>query len=494
MNNRKSFLIKAVEYLAIVATTLYPCFFMYFKNVEEGYFYEIFSASARFLGGGIVICIVALFLLKNRSKSILFANIAMLLFMNFNILLKPIKAIIPQMRKAYFLIILMIVLLGIFIIIKRSVVEFFHINLIMVITFSALIFVNFLGALPQILEREEIIFDNNDIANMEFTKDKPNVYYLFFDEYPGFESVKRYYDYDNAEFEKFLLDTGFNISYQSMNTESIWTSTILPNLLNLSYVASDEQASRDNLAKTESAAMYQLFWKNGYEVNLINHTSQLKETDCNVLNTGQKKETLSTYIIANSIFEEIDSAIDWVIEKATAKNRHYGLELLKIFECLKDCVNHLDKDSPTLTVSYICSPHTYFVLDANGNLLPLEKDTDWKDKSVFLGQMEYTTKCIQETVQNILTKDPDALIIIQSDHGVRYPHWMVENYGEEPYDALEETKYMQNIINCVYYKGQKIEIEGLTGINTIRKVFNEVLGTQMEMLEAPTGYKPTTSK
>ena len=38
---------------------------------------------------------------------------------------------------------------------------------------------------------------------------------------------------------------------------------------------------------------------------------------------------------------------------------------------------------------------------------------------------------------------------------------------------------MQNVLNCVYYKGQTFDIEGETGINTMRMVFNQVLGTEL---------------
>ena len=62
-----------------------------------------------------------------------------------------------------------------------------------------------------------------------------------------------YYDYDNQEFSDFLTQRGFNISYGSHNTESIWTSTIVPNILNLSYVASDDITHIDNMARSENA-------------------------------------------------------------------------------------------------------------------------------------------------------------------------------------------------------------------------------------------------
>ena len=38
-------------------------------------------------------------------------------------------------------------------------------------------------------------------------------------------------------------------------------------------------------------------------------------------------------------------------------------------------------------------------------------------------------------------------------------------------------------MNCVYYRGEELPIQGLTGINTIRTVLNHVFGTDYEMIE-----------
>lgn len=92
---------------------------------------------------------------------------------------------------------------------------------------------------------------------------------------------------------------------------------------------------------------------------------------------------------------------------------------------------------------------------------------------------------------NIKMNDPEALIIIQSDHGGRYPHQLAEEY-EVDYNAAEETIYMQNILNCVYYQEEKVDIEGLSGINTLRYTFNVILGTELELLDNPSGYRAWT--
>ena len=36
---------------------------------------------------------------------------------------------------------------------------------------------------------------------------------------------------------------------------------------------------------------------------------------------------------------------------------------------------------------------------------------------------------MERIVEDIQKNDPDAFIILMSDHGARYPHWQVDHYG-----------------------------------------------------------------
>ena len=47
---------------------------------------------------------------------------------------------------------------------------------------------------------------------------------------------------------------------------------------------------------------------------------------------------------------------------------------------------------------------------------------------------------------------------------------------------------MQNILNCVYYQGKEMDIEGKSGINTLRIVLNEIFMTNYEILDNPEKY------
>ena len=83
--------------------------------------------------------------------------------------------------------------------------------------------------------------------------------------------------------------------------------------------------------------------------------------------------------------------------------------------------------------------------------------------------------------------DPDAIIILQADHGARLGYHLKELY-DTPYDPETETIHQQNILNCVYWGGKELDISGLSGINTLRTILNAAYGTDYEMLPQPTGF------
>lgn len=489
---KKRYISWAVSMIAIV---FYPSVFMYFQNMSEGHFVEVLPSVGKNLILAAVLLIMFLILLRDIGKAVLTSEIALLIFMNFNTILNAVKKLIPGMRKAYFFAIVAVVLVFVLGFVKKKIKETENLCTIIGIVFVVLIIFNVVTAIPKIVEnntKSVIAEQGNDITEKVFSGDKPNVYFYLFDEYAGFENIERYYDYDNQEFEEFLVDRGFNISYGSHNTESIWTSTIVPNILNLSYVASDDIYSIDNMARSENAYLYQLFANNGYQINMVNHLNTFSDTNCNVLNYKQKKENLSTYVLNNGIWSEIDSFISWAQQKLSGKSNDYYSNLSDVLTIMEHITDYMSDDQPTFTFAYAECPHEYFTFDEEGNRIAKEDETNWKDKSVYLNQYKYITKCIEKIVENIQKNDPDAIIVLMSDHGARYPHWQVDHYGSEAYDASVETVYMQNILNCVYYKGERLDIEGMTSINTWRTILNTYFGTDYEMLQAPEGFKAST--
>lgn len=87
---------------------------------------------------------------------------------------------------------------------------------------------------------------------------------MIFDEYGGSENLKHFYGFDNEEFLTALEERGFSVSRTSKNTESPWTVTLVPNMLNMDYVTSDAVPINSRKEWMEEPALYRLFWENGY--------------------------------------------------------------------------------------------------------------------------------------------------------------------------------------------------------------------------------------
>lgn len=143
---------------------------------------------------------------------------------------------------------------------------------------------------------------------------------------------------------------------------------------------------------------------------------------------------------------------------------------------------------PTLTVGYIQCPHSPTMVGPHGEELPFSTGWNWRDHSLYLGQVEFINDYILKLVDTIRERDPEAVIFLQSDHGNRFAIHMMQIGEWTEYDPYVENPYMQNILNCVYYKGQSFPIEGETGINTMRMVFREVLGADLPPIEPVQDY------
>ena len=89
------------------------------------------------------------------------------------------------MRKAYFFVIVAVILTIVFSVVKRKINEPENICTILGIVFFVLIVFNLISSIPQILtnnNKTAVSQEENDIAEKRFTGDKPNVYFFLFDE------------------------------------------------------------------------------------------------------------------------------------------------------------------------------------------------------------------------------------------------------------------------------------------------------------------------
>ena len=480
---------KVISVLSVILTCAYPCTFIYFQNVGEGSFHETIFPFCIFIGVAAGILGIGYWFLKKIEKAALFTCLFMLMFMNFNMVNAALLKISSIFQGLYMLIFYLAVYLIFFVYLRKSKWDASVFCAVIASIFGLLIILNGIMAIPDIVKK--ISFQKNISSEWNETyvhqETYDNIYYFVFDEYGGPLSLEHYYEFENEEFTEFLEDSGFTISKTSYNRESINTVDTLPNVLNLDYVTEIDGASEYNMNYTENPALYQILKNVGYQINLVNHRDALREEGVRVISKfdgNDRMDTITDYILNQSLIYNL--SIRLAPERSSISI--YAEALLSALNDMKYAWQEVG-EQPTLTVCYLQCPHVGFVFDKDGSRIAEEDCLDWEDKSIYIDQVLFLNKWIKETVQAIQVNDPNAIIIMQSDHGVRYAKHCMYLYEEQEYDAELESDYMENILNCVYWgKRKAVDIEGMSGINTWRTVLNVVLGSNYKMLPEPEGY------
>ena len=126
------------------------------------------------------------------------------------------------------------------------------------------------------------------------------------------------------------------------------------------------------------------------------------------------------------------------------------------------------------TFAHVLLPHTPFIFKEDGSINDTAQYYQ-RENGPYLSQLKYTAKKISEIVHEIVANDPNAVILIQSDHGsrIKLQKFSLLN-GEEP--TKEEYKMMTSIMNILYYKGERIDIEGQSGYQTLNETVQKLFG------------------
>ena len=484
---RRKNLLPAV--LAVVLTCLYPCVFLFSQNAGEANAVDMLPFFGLFLVTAAAGLLVLGLVFRNLGRAAFVTCLGMLAVINFSMVTGAIKGKLPWFQDKFFLLLVGLLMIALVVLLLKKKPDMTAGCVIIALTFGALTVISVINAVPKLVAAAHYAEQPEDAppARTPFAGEKRNVYYLLFDEYGGDENLETYFGFDNSAFYEALEQRGFSVSHSSYNTESCWTDTLVPNLLNLDYVADDSMPEKVRRTYLEDPLLARMFTENGYRVNLINHRAFLRLQGARELTQGQTEDNISEYLFNNSIYCKLPVVKDriklWMFEDY---RDHYQGPLENALAALLVCPE--ETEGPTLTVSYIQCPHAPFIYNADGSVRNLDTAWYWKDESLYPGQLQYLNTVILEAIDHIQEQDPDAVILLLSDHGARVPLHMVEQFGGPRFDAEQETPVMQSTLCCVYVPGQQVDIEGDTCINATRKVLDAAFGTDLGTIAPKTGY------
>ena len=453
----------------------YPCLFQYAHNIQDAVWLDALLFFGIFLATGAVIFLAALAILRSLGRAALLCDLSMLVVMNFGLLDSTLKAHFSWARALLLGGFFGLVLLGVLLLLLKKKWDCRVPCLLLCLMFGGMSLASLCSTLPYWISRAQKSEPTLGAPTAASDGPRPNVYYFLYDEYGGPDNLGFYYDYDNTPFYDALENLGFVHSDSSYNMESTSTAEIVPNLFALQYIDAYGFQSGDG----EMPALYQIFRDMGYKIQLINHNSFLDTDGTEVLSQAQYAESICKYLFQNSIFSIHPLNTPFLRLPQLQYTYAYRTMLMEVFEDT-EAAWETAQEGPTLTLGYIQCPHIGFVVDREGNYLPGYAWSDWGDPQYYLGQLEYTNRRILSAVQAIREKDPEAVILLQSDHGARLSKHRQELYNIPCRE--EELVHEHNILNALCLPGQQVSIEGLSGINTLRTLLNTVYGTDYEML------------
>lgn len=290
--------------------------------------------------------------------------------------------------------------------------------------------------------------------------DMPNVYWLHFDGMLGFSSMEKYFGNAQTEFEQALGERGVIVNRDAAFAAGHHTSSCVPALLCpdfYDYQYSLWQASASKGAGDTFEAFYNRNNDSVMHLQQINAElfAAFKRADYRLINlvdfdlnqhitlTGDVQYHSSDNQLIQVSLEESSQALRFVSEMTTLyQNKNFCSMFLQPVSLLIDVdgaaeESYLQKNVMTLTDDLINTPtiqtlayaineetepficfvpflqaHDPFNHDENGYRIATN------DIMNYPAQHKYTTKVMLQAIDTIILNDPDAVIVVQADHGI----------------------------------------------------------------------------
>lgn len=426
-----------------IAAGLYPMLYRYSRNfslVNSGSHLLFFLIV--FIGIPVVVYNISYWLLK-RSKKERFSTGLFALFNVFSFLyfIKTITYFGLHLKKTLF-VILLAILFAIFL--KQ------HLKKIVLFQFL----LAFVGALSLGFIVFEALSISNDwqqqpdaILDASFKK-KPNVYFIEPDGYVNFSEIdKGYYNFDNTNFKSFLDDTNFT-TYPNFRSNYSTTLSSNSSIFMMKHHFYNKQVSdfemynaRDMIVSKNP--VLDIFKNNGYKTYFLTETAYMLFNKpnlgfdyCNIdyadipyLNIGIKEPRAITSVLKTAIEEKIDAP------------KFFFLQILK--------------------------PWHISVRKTKTSNKKLESEKWFKS-------LEAANTKLIEMIGLIKKQDPDALILIMSDHG----GYVGMNYGDESLVKTQDRDFIYSIFSsqlAIHWPKNnkpKFDDKFKSSVNTFRLLFS----------------------
>ena len=310
----------------------------------------------------------------------------------------------------------------------------------------------------------------------------PDIYYLVFDEFAGFRSMREYWGNTEVDqFKAFLEDNGFFVAEQAMASSNHTVHQMATRMNYEPYPYDQSQKGMWFEALADSRG-FSLLESKGYTTLVYEEISMLypwlpdmkadhlfQYTYRSGEDSGVFFDDYGIMVADGSMLKVLDRYYKLV---DPTKNHHRNfIEYVK-----KQLPDLGEYPAPRFVYAHLMLPHSWFLFDKNGGLVDPGFYEDW---NYYEGQHMYTIAYAEELIANILANaDPEKppVIILQSDHGARVREDNAQLPGFPP-------EFMRDILFAMYMPGYDTSVlpQDINPVNTLPIVFNHYLGENIPL-------------
>ncbi len=321
--------------------------------------------------------------------------------------------------------------------------------------------------------------------------DRPDIFFIVFDEYASSLSLKKYLGYDNSELDSLLVSYGFYLADSSLSNYN-YTPLSLGSTFNLQYF---------NHPVEQQHAVAKVLLQGEYSFGKSFLPAFLQQQGYVIRNFGWmdlqqqpapetrffQKENISVFY-NETLPYRVWRDIGWNMtnrfpgifitrnyrkaqQRSFAKNRfnftHTLAELRK------------QTDTPKLVYAHFFMPHPPFYLNSRGEFNTLFDDAGKRD-SLYLEQLRFCNTWIDSLARAAsLPFDRPRIVIIEGDHGYRYAD-----------DRLPVRERAMRNLSAYYFSDKDYSrlYRSISPVNSFRVVLNKYFNARLPLLADSTVY------
>jgi Sulfatase len=317
----------------------------------------------------------------------------------------------------------------------------------------------------------------------------PDIYFLLFDAYTSSLALKEQYNYDNGDFDRFLLEEGFHIQARSRSNYK-YTILSMPSIFNMSYLeglkdikggpAKEYLYLSDLIRKND---LMSFLTARGYEIvncsifDLLGNPSPVDESLL----------PLKTKLITDqTLYSRFSRDIGWFFFRFI-RNPLAEKEIDQSLANDNMLIDKVKKSSaapsgrPRFIYGHFNMPHPPYFYDKMGNrkkgVAPYSP-SDEDHVRDYLDYLSYTNRQAEEMIR-VIKKNTrgKAVILLMGDHGLRYR----DRLGYNPLFFLQNQ-------NAAYFPDQDYHLfyDSISGVNQFRVVLNTLFKQNIPLLKDST--------